>query len=445
MRSLIFMAAMGGLLPLAMLRPFAGVLLWSWISFMNPHRLVWGMAADQPWAMAVFAATVIGCVIAREQPWPRPNTNTILIILFMVCISLTSLAALAPPEDVFDKWNRTIKVLFFLLITASLLKTRERVHALVWVMVISLAYFGVRGGAFAITTGGNYRVYGPAETMISDNNHLAAALLVALPLMNYLRLQSCRRSVRLALAVGMALTVLAVVASYSRGALLGLGAVTACFWVSSRHKVSMAIVLAVVLAAAISFMPSGWMDRMHSIQTYQQDESAETRLTMWQTSLTMALERFTGSGFLGPYEQEVVDQFVPGAPARAVHSIYFEVLGEHGFAVFFVWLSFAIVGLLSTLRINRLVRHRPDLAWAGDLARMSRVSLIGYLVAGTFLSLCYWDFYFTLLVVIAAVQDQARQVLAVSPPQVPLSRVVGRSALAAPTRPLPIGWRRRQA
>ena len=55
------------LLPIVLVRPFVGVILWSWISFMNPHRLVYGgVGAELPWAMLIFVATIIGCVVARE-------------------------------------------------------------------------------------------------------------------------------------------------------------------------------------------------------------------------------------------------------------------------------------------------------------------------------------------------------------------------------------------
>ena len=66
MRDIAFTLLMLGLLPLALLRPFVGVLLWSWISFMNPHREVWGFATTMPWAALVFGVTLIGCIIARE-------------------------------------------------------------------------------------------------------------------------------------------------------------------------------------------------------------------------------------------------------------------------------------------------------------------------------------------------------------------------------------------
>jgi probable O-glycosylation ligase (exosortase A-associated) len=413
MRDLVFMAAMAGLLPLAIMRPFAGVLLWSWISFMNPHRLVWGVALDMPWAMAVFAATIIGCVLAAEPKRLPTHGITLLLVMLLACFTITSFAAMGEPTAVWAKWEATTKVILGLLLTAALLTERRRVHALVWVMIISIGYYGVRGGIFSILTGGQYRVWGPDQTMITDNNHLAAAMLVTLPLMHYLRLHSKHPLVRNLLLAAMVLTLLATVTSYSRGALLGLLGIAGMMWFRSKRKVVSAMVMTACLAGAITFMPGQWGERMESITSYKQDESASERLVLWGISLDLALQRpLVGSGFTGPYTRDVVDTVAPGGPARAVHSIWFELLGEHGFPTFFTWVGLSLAGLFYAIRLARMTRHRPDLAWAHDLGRMAQVSIMAYLVSGSFLSLSYWDFYWTLLVVIAAAHALAKRALA---------------------------------
>ena len=55
--------------------------------------------------------------------------------------------------------------------------TRDRLNTLVWVAAGSLAYFGVKGGLFAIVTGGSYRLYGPDGSFIADNNAMGLALV----------------------------------------------------------------------------------------------------------------------------------------------------------------------------------------------------------------------------------------------------------------------------
>jgi putative inorganic carbon (HCO3(-)) transporter len=413
MRDAVFLLAMLGLIPLAMMRPFAGILLWSWISFMNPHRLIWGTSAELPWAMAVFIATFIGCLLAAEPRRLPVNPVTLLLVALMLCFTATSAAALGEPTAVWAKWEHVTKILAGLLLTAALLTERKRVHALIWVMVISLGYYGVRGGIFSIITGGNYRVWGPEQTMITDNNHLAAAMLVTLPLMHYLRLHSAHRVVRVVLAISMGLTLLATVGSYSRGALLGLLAVTAVMWFRSKRKVISAAVLSIGLVGAVAFMPEGWTERMNTIGSYQEDGSATERLVLWDISLKLAQSRpLVGSGFTGPYTRSVVDTVAPDGPARAVHSIWFELLGEHGFPTFILWVGLTVAGLITSIRLARITRDKPELAWAHDLGRMAQVSIVAYLVSGSFLSLSYWDFYWTLLVAVAATHTLAQRATA---------------------------------
>jgi probable O-glycosylation ligase (exosortase A-associated) len=300
MRDAVFLIAMLALLPMAFFKPFVGVLLWSWISFMNPHRLVYGFAGSIPWAALVFMVTVAGCVLSVEARKPVFNAVTALLIAFLLCITMTTAMAMAPPDAAWAKYSQVSKVVLGLLLTSFLLTDRWRIHALVWVMVISIGYFGVRGGIFSLLTGGSYRVWGPPSTMIFDNNHLAAGMLVALPLMNYLRLQSRHHWIRIGLAFAMGLTLLSTITSYSRGALLGLLAVLATLWWRSQRKIVAALVLPFALAGGIAFMPPAWIERMETIGSYQGDGSATERLVLWEISWKLALQNpLTGSGFTG--------------------------------------------------------------------------------------------------------------------------------------------------
>src|SRR5580693_5526710 len=143
MRSLAFFIEMLVLLPMITLRPFVGVLVWSWISFMSPHKLLWGPGSELPWALITVAALAIGCIIAREPKKFTWNPTTALIAAFMICITLTSVTAMAPRDEVFGKWDPAMKSYFLMLMTGFLLTSKERIHALVWIMTLSLGYFGV--------------------------------------------------------------------------------------------------------------------------------------------------------------------------------------------------------------------------------------------------------------------------------------------------------------
>jgi hypothetical protein len=92
----------------------------------------------------------------------------------------------------------------------------------------------------------------------------------------------------------------------------------------------------------------------------------------------------------------------------AAHSIYFDVLSEHG------WVGLALflmIGAYSWLNCSWLIRRsrvRPELAWANTLGKMGQAVLAGFWVGGAFQSLAYFDEYWGLLFLF----DAARRVVA---------------------------------
>lgn len=403
MRSLLLAVIIFAVLPIMFFEPFVGVLMWSWVSFMSPMRLVFGFADAVPFALIIAVTSVAGWVFGGRRRVPLDATM-VLIVAFMVTYTVSTFFALVP-DLAWPKWWEITKSFLFFFITAALLVNRIRIHALVWIMVIAVGFYGVKGGIFTLLTGGNYRVSGPVATMIGDNNHIACALVVLLPMMNYLALQSGQNAVRLGVRIAMALCIMAVLASYSRGAFLALGAMVVFLWLYSHHKLVTGVAIALVLSLAINFMPQQWADRISTIETYQQDRSATSRIDIWRAAAKIALARpLVGGGFMAPYSQEVVSRYDPGTEARAVHSIWFEVLGETGLIGFGLWSAIAVLALINCRVILRRTVSVPELKWANDLARMLLASLIGYFVGGSFLSLPYWDFYFTLILILAAMR-----------------------------------------
>ena len=88
-----------------------------------------------------------------------------------------------------------------------LMNSRVRVHSLIWVIVICIGYFGTWGGVLGVITGvitgGSHKLIGPPQSPIEDNNHPALAMVITIPLMNYLRIHSENKLVRLGLLGAM--------------------------------------------------------------------------------------------------------------------------------------------------------------------------------------------------------------------------------------------------
>jgi putative inorganic carbon (hco3(-)) transporter len=438
MRDLLVTLIVLGSVPITFLRPYVGILVGTWLSLMSPHKMSWGFAQTLRVALIVGLATLFAWILSKEPKRPPGGAVVWWLGAFTVWIFVCMPFAMVPDEAM-DKFAQVVKILLLTYVAMCMIHGKERIQLLVWVTAISVGFYGIRGGIFTILTGGNFRVWGPPGTFIEDNNQLGLALAMILPLLFYLQSTATRTWVRLGLWGAMGCTLLAILGTYSRGALLGLCMVMPVLWWRTPRRGLTAVIFAVFLGGALMAAPEQWFQRMQTISTYEQDESARGRLDAWSFALQLARDHpIVGGGFRVFYDSSIFLSYVPDAPtSRNAHSIYFEVLGEMGFVGLFLFLGLGAAALLTTQRIIKLARRKPDLRWAADLARMLQVSLLGYATAGAFLNLGFFDLYYTVLVIIVATRHEVMRALAAEPvpsravPQRPVSElplVPGRAA-----------------
>jgi probable O-glycosylation ligase (exosortase A-associated) len=183
----------------------------------------------------------------------------------------------------------------------------------------------------------------------------------------------------------MLLSVVAALGTHSRGALLGVVAMAIYMWLKNPRKLFFGSILLTVGIVLALFMPEQWFLRMETIENFQEDASAMGRINAWWTAYNVAKTHITGAGF-DMYNATIFSLFAPD-PTRihAAHSIFFQVLGEHGFIGLFLFLGI----WWSVWRVaNSIIKdaiNKPDFLWCSDLAKMSHVSLVGYAVGGAFI------------------------------------------------------------
>ncbi len=440
MRDFLIVVIVLGSVPLTLIRPQIGILMWFWLSLMNPHRWAWGYAQEFRVALVAGVATLLGWVFSREAKTPPNAFIVYMLASFTIWVSLAALFAIHP-EMAIPKWEEIIKILLMTFVTMCIVQSRARIDQLVWVIAVSIGIYGVKGGLFAIATGGHYRVYGPDASFIADNNSLACALIMIIPLLQYLRRIAPSRWVRLALLGSIGLTIIAVLASYSRGALIGLILTLGFLLLKARYRVTTLIVTVGVLGAALYVAPAAWFERMDTIDQYQQDASVQGRFDAWNFAFKLALDHpLLGGGQLVGLDSQLFRHYVPtAAAARAAHSIYFEVLGETGFVGLGIFLTLLLSSFLAARNVIRLAGTRPELAWARSLAAMIQVSILGYAVTGAFLSLGFFDLYYALVAVITVTQFVVRREIAKTPAssEVPAKLGMRRPLLGRPAPVLP--------
>jgi probable O-glycosylation ligase (exosortase A-associated) len=399
MRDYIITLIVFGSVPFILRSPVTGILVWSWLAYMNPHRLCWGFASSMPFAYVVALATLLSILFSREDktiPWTR---ESITLVIFVVWMSITTAFALNP-DDAWSQWSKVMKIQFVTFLTMMVLKDLRRINLLVATIVLSLGFYGVKGGIFTIISGGGYHVWGPSGTFIGGNNEIGLALIMTVPLIRYFQMQADNPWIRRLCLGAIMLCVVSVLGTQSRGALVGVVAMVMFMVMKGKNRFAymmLAIMGGIVL---YQFMPESWHARMSSISTYEKDASAMGRLNAWGFAFNLASSRLFGGGF----ETFTRSQFLVYAPNprdfHDAHSIYFEILGEQGVIGLIMFLALGFFTWFSAGHIARQADAYPATQGLASMVRMIQVSLLGYGVSGAFLGMAYFDLYYALVAIV---------------------------------------------
>lgn len=398
MRDLVLLVILAWITIQALRRPWIGILGWTWVSIMNPHQLTWSVR-NLPVAAAIGGATLIGLLITKDRRDYSMNRENIVLTLFMVWMCITLPFSMIFDES-FELWKRVMKIDLMILVAMVVLHSKRHMMLLVWVLVFSIGFFGVKGGVFTLATGGGYRVWGPENTYIEGNNEVALAIVIVIPLMRFLQMQMQAKWAKTTMTFCMVSMAMAALGSHSRGALLAIAAMALVLWWRGKNKMIGAVVMVVGGAVMLSLMPAEWWERMNTIKTYDADASAMGRINAWHMAWNLAKANFFGGGFM-VWTDSIFAIYAPEPlDVHAAHSIYFMVMGEQGFVGLFIYLMLFTMVWFSAGALRTQARGKPETQWLSDLGAMLQVSLAGYAVGGAFLSLSYWDLPYNLLVLV---------------------------------------------
>lgn len=403
LRDYVLLAVVGGLVPVSLLRPWVGVLGWFWIAYMVPHSFTWGFGRSLPLAVLVGGATLAGFLFTKDRrPLPRSST-VVLMILFFAHITLSSALAFNP-QLAWTKWNWVSKILLMTLVTMCLFQERARLRYLYLVPALGLGFFGLKSALWVFRTGGATRAFGPERSFFEDNNTFGLALAMVLPLLLCLSREEPRRWLKNLMRAMFVGTIITILFTYSRGAFLGLAVTIGVLIWRSPWRLRFATIVIVTTLIAAPLVPTALKTRIESISDQEsaekRDNSSRGRIEAWTTAWGIAVTHpFFGEGFKALWNTEIWNTYYGNdyLAVRDVHSLYFEILSEHGLLGFAIYVSI----LLSTLRTLRRLRKRwrddPEHGYLARYAEMNELAFYPYLVAGAFLGVAYFDLYFLMV------------------------------------------------
>jgi putative inorganic carbon (hco3(-)) transporter len=416
LRSVALLAFFAGSLPVCFVRPFYGILLWIMIAFLNPQSYLWGDAATYRWAMAVAIPTILG-VFVFSRNWIRRFGSGIVLLLaiFWIWITVTSIVSTHTPlfmhhaAETWERWGFICKVLLMTFLAIVIVDSFERLRMLVLVTAGCFGVFVAKSFPFVILTRGQFRLYGPENSMIADNNDFGLALNMTLPLFFFLAQTEFHPWVKRAFGFLFVITIPAIFFTYSRGALLALIVVGFLMFLQLKRRLLLVPVIIMGALVAVMFAPESWQQRMDPTRKDQVDDSARGRLNAWSFARNLAAEYpITGGGFL-TFTGELFTRYAPNnAPFRGPHSIYFQVLGEHGYVGLGLYLTLIATAYASAGKVARQARARND-RFMLNYVNMFRFSLLAFLVNGVFLGRAYFDYFFTIVACLAVLPQVVHQ------------------------------------
>lgn len=424
MRDLAMLAFMFAFVALALRNVFASYLLWGWAGLMAVGTYVYAFMGGLPYAQ-IFALLTMGGLLVHRQQYRNVfvlNRTLVLMLLFLLHGWLVAMLAYPGLERNWELFGNLVKTMLFCAFMPMLLTERWRVHAMVAMLALAIGFHGLLDGLKFISSGGGHNARGIIK--FGDNNQFALVLLMVIPLLIYLWNNARSRAMRW-IWMGVALTnALAVVATHSRGGLLGMLVIATCVVMFGRRRLMGLLLVATAAVLVVSLAPDQWGARMETIQRAEEDQSFLGRVKAWQVSSAIALQHpILGGGFRAVQSEEVWDKFVD-APhllgfidipfvtrvGIAAHSIWFEVLGDMGF----VGLALFVVLLLNAFwtwwSVRALVRVNPQrFHWAAELANMIGISLLVYVVSGSLLSAAYFESPYILMMLLESLRQILRR------------------------------------
>lgn len=423
MRDLFMLAILPVLLYAMAKRPFVALGMWVWTALFFPNGWVYGMASGIRYNLLFTGVAVLAYLAMRHKPKVHFGLLGGLVILFFAWTTIGTTMTIGNPEVAWEYWNRFAKIILLFVFVLLVVEKKLHVDFILWCIVLSVGFYANLEGLKFIATGGSHQISGMISHVLYDRNELAVAFVMTLPLCYYLMHEYGGRSrlVKAGLMATMALLVISVIGTQSRGGFISMVVLGGYFFLKSEKKVLVGTAIAVLALVVMQLVSNDWVERINTIESADEDGSFLGRLVAWKLSFIMATEHpFFGGGFRAlQYLPNWVDlsqkfftypwfytgDLLPNPSyARAAHSVYFQVLGDHGFVGLGIYLAILATAFFKCGSIARRARLTDAHDWLPLLATMLQLSIFSFALGGAALSFAYFDMIFALFGIVVILE-----------------------------------------
>jgi probable O-glycosylation ligase (exosortase A-associated) len=400
--------------------PFIWVLAYLYIDILSPQKIGWSLTPALPISLIAFCAAFGGWLVADPKIGSRFTFRQFLMVCLLIYCGITTSMADFPLEAS-TKWGWVWKALVFAIFFPLTLTTRLRIEGAALIMVLAASAIIISAGMKTALGGGGYE---SLYFFVNDNSGLyesstmATIAVAIIPLILWFTRHGTVFApdwkVKLFAFPLIFACLLIPVGTEARTGLLCIAVLAFMMLRDVKRRMAFVAAGAALLVIALPFLPQSYYDRMATINSPSGDESASTRVAVWEWTLDYAAANPMGGGFDAyrgnkfTYDMPVTEKVGNTVTveyrevtdeARAYHSAIFEMLGEQGWPGLTLWLWLQLLGVWQMERLRRRWRGRTAAheQWQAPLASALQFGQIIYLVGSVFQGIAYQPFILMLI------------------------------------------------
>ncbi len=425
MRDLMLLALLPILLYVAAQRPFIALGLWIWTAMFFPNAWVYSAASGIRYNLLFSIVTILGYMISKNKQQLQLGNVGVLVLIFFGWTTISTTLTLGVPEVAWDIWVRFFKVVLLFIFVLLVMNKKLHIDFFLGCLVLSIGFYAALEGAKFIVSGGGHRIAGFSGHVLGDRNELALAFVMMIPICSYLLVEYGKKSVFIKGGlIGLLIMLTAsVIGTQSRGGFIALLALGGYFFYKSQRKILLTFLIVGMVSILSGLVSEEWIARMDTIENADQDASFMGRVVAWKLSFIMAVNHpFFGGGFKSleffPVWSQLSQDFfafpffytgdaLPDPhSARAAHSIYFQILGEHGFVGLLIYLALLFLAFKTAGNVAKLARKAGALPWISNLGTMLQLSIFSFSVGGAALNFAYFDVIFAIFGIVLVLKTK---------------------------------------
>lgn len=357
-----------------------------------------------PWTQLAVIGALLGCFADKTVRWVSSSIN-ILLILFLIIILLSSVYAYFPSVSYANLENYYLWVIIYFLII-NIVNTRKRFFIFLCVFLVasfklslSLAITWAQRG-FSFTSWG---LSGPPG-FFQNSGELVIQMLVFWPIAwafaHLLKPYVSKTWYRLLMLMPIT-AIMVILGASSRGGQLALVVQLVVMNYRSVFKPKVFISCGLAFALLWTFLPDEQKERF---QTIGEDKTSQQRILYWENGIEMIKEHpVLGVGYFNfpMYFARYYPDDVLLKRAELPHNIFIQIGTDTGLLGLAVFSGF----LLVAYRLGRRFKAGGCEDQQTLIGRCANLSLLGFVVAGQFVTVAYYPFLWIHLALVVALNN----------------------------------------